>query len=194
MSTLFSIGQMNQLADALEAAGFTPNDVTRLRSKVDALKQFRLGLSGRVGIKSPNLFINCDTYPFIPDGYTVVEHIKSGKFCWDPDDIKLYLSEDQMHARLIEGNQLRKDLKGKPVLNACVLDSLLVNQVIIPEEWKSMMAVCFWGTIYRDPNHQLCIRFLAWDGERWYCDFISFVGNYFGGNHTHHAAAVRVES
>lgn len=32
MSTLYSIGQMNQLGDALEGEGFTPDEVTKLRT------------------------------------------------------------------------------------------------------------------------------------------------------------------
>lgn len=32
MSTAYSIGQMNQLGDALESAGFTPDEVTKLRN------------------------------------------------------------------------------------------------------------------------------------------------------------------
>lgn len=32
MSTLYSVGQMNQLGDAFETAGFTPDEVTKLRS------------------------------------------------------------------------------------------------------------------------------------------------------------------
>ena len=40
MSTLYSIGATNQLADALENAGFTPGDVTKLTQFKD-LKGFK---------------------------------------------------------------------------------------------------------------------------------------------------------
>lgn len=50
MSTLYSIGQMNQLGDALENAGFTPAEVETLR-KFD-LNQFRFVLTGRAKIVS----------------------------------------------------------------------------------------------------------------------------------------------
>lgn len=50
MSTLYSIGQMNQLADALETAGYTPGDVTKMRSNQEALQQFRGVLAGAAEI------------------------------------------------------------------------------------------------------------------------------------------------
>jgi hypothetical protein len=48
MSTLYSIGQMNQLGDALENSGYTPADVETLR-KFD-LNQFRFVLTGQAKI------------------------------------------------------------------------------------------------------------------------------------------------
>jgi hypothetical protein len=45
-----SIGAMNQLADALENAGFSPEDVTRLRQFQD-LKGFKAVLNGQADIK-----------------------------------------------------------------------------------------------------------------------------------------------
>ena len=68
---------------------------------------------------------------------------------------------------LIRGTELREELKGKPVLNANVLDYLLKHPELIPEEWKGK-AVFFWGTIYRDSRGNLCVRCLYWDGSRWY--------------------------
>ena len=45
MSTLYSVGQMNQLGDALEAAGFSPDDVTKLR-QYRSLNNLLLVLNG----------------------------------------------------------------------------------------------------------------------------------------------------
>ena len=50
MSKKYSIGLTNQLADALEAAGYEPDDVTRMRSNVEALRQFKEVLEGRAQI------------------------------------------------------------------------------------------------------------------------------------------------
>ena len=49
MSTMYSVGQMNQLGDALEAAGFTPDDVTKLRS-FSQLGEFNNVLKGNAMI------------------------------------------------------------------------------------------------------------------------------------------------
>lgn len=121
------------------------------------------------GVKN---IIDCDADPYVPADrreYIVEEHQKGGQFEWDPAQVELYLSDAQKDGR-IEGNKLRKELEGKPVLNANVLDYLLKNSHLIPEEWKDKY-VFFWGTIYRsqyDPDDSdLYVRFLNWVGDRW---------------------------
>ena len=110
--------------------------------------------------------IDCDANPYVPDGWKVEEHIKGGELVWNPDEVELYLC-DKQKGGTIEGNELRKLLKDKPVLNACVLDYLLANPQLIPEEWKGK-AVFFWGTIYRHSRGLLCVRFLYWYDGGWY--------------------------
>ena len=56
----------------------------------------------------------------------------------------LHLDKGQQNGKWIVGNALRKVLAGKPVLNANVLDYLLANSHLIPEEWKGK-ATFFWG-------------------------------------------------
>ncbi len=111
--------------------------------------------------------IDCDAQPFIPDGWKVQEHQKGGKLEWNPEKIQLYLSDGQKDGKYIEGNKLRKELKGKKVLNACVLDWLLAHPEFIPEEWKSKY-IFFWGTIYRISGGDLYVRCLCWLGDRWH--------------------------
>lgn len=52
------------------------------------------------------------------------------------------------------------------MLNANVLEYLLAHPDLIPEEWKGK-AVFFWGTIYRDSDGGLYVRYLYWSGVRW---------------------------
>ncbi len=111
--------------------------------------------------------VNCDVKPFVPEGWKVVEHIKGGKWEWDPSKVLLYLSDGQKGGERIEGNKLREELKGKSVLNANVLDFLLANPLLIPEEWKGK-AVFFWGTVYRNADGNLVVRYLYWNGTRWH--------------------------
>ncbi|MFA5009729.1 MAG: hypothetical protein WC553_00660 [Patescibacteria group bacterium] len=110
--------------------------------------------------------IDCDTELFIPDYWEVVEHQKGGKLEWNPEKIQLYLSNAQNDNSDIEGHELCRELKGKRVLNDCVLDWLIAHPEFIPEEWKGKY-IFFWGTIYRDSSGYLRVRFLYWDGGRW---------------------------
>jgi hypothetical protein len=105
--------------------------------------------------------IDCDADPFVPDGWKVEEHIKGGRLEWDPENVSLYLSRKQQDG-VISGDKLRKELKGKPVLNACVLDYLMANPNLIPNEWKGK-CINFWGTIYRISVGLLCVRCLDLD-------------------------------
>jgi hypothetical protein len=110
--------------------------------------------------------IDCDKKPNIPfSGWTVESHKKQGKLAWDPSKIELYFSEKQKTG-VILGNDLRKELEDKPVLNASVLDYLLKHQDLIPEEWKGKY-VYFWGTIFRDALGGLFVGCLYWNGGTW---------------------------
>lgn len=108
--------------------------------------------------------INTDATPFIPKGWTVEQHRKSGQLAWNSEVVKLYLSEKQKRGGKIQGHELRKEIEGRPVMNACVLDWLLVNQELIPKGWQDK-EVPFWGTIYRDLDSHLAVRYLSWNGE-----------------------------
>lgn len=162
MSSLFSIGAMDQLADALETAGYTRDDVTKLK-QFGNLKGIKDVLFGKAEIQYPEHLINCEGAPFIPPGWSVAEHKRQGLWKWDPDII-LHLSKKQKKG-YISGNELRKELEKMLALNANVLDYLLVFPSLIPEEWKGKN-VFFWGTIYRSSG-SLCVRYLEWTGPGW---------------------------
>jgi len=99
--------------------------------------------NGKISVVDSKL-IDCDVSPLCPRGWIVIEHKKDGL-------IKFDLS-------------LRK---GWPVLNASVLDYLLYNPELIPEERKGK-ANPFWGTIYYHcSDGRLGVRCLYWDGSKW---------------------------
>jgi hypothetical protein len=124
--------------------------------------------------------VNLDAKPFVPEGWQVEDHQKRGQFDWNPSDVKLHLSPKQQGSGGIEGNKLREELIGKGPFNANLLDYLLKNQDLIPEQWKSKF-VYFWGTVYRDSGNNPCVRCLYWHrGEwRWHYGWLAshFVGN-----------------
>ena len=163
MSTM-SIGAMNQLADALENAGFTSEEITKLK-QFKELGKVKDVLSGKALITYPGHLIDCDANPFIPKGLSVEEHKKGGFFKFDLAKISLYLSKKQEKGS-IGGHDLRKKLSGKPVMNANVLDYLLAHPELIPESWKDK-AIFFWGTIYRYSDGLLFVRYLYWYGSEW---------------------------
>lgn len=123
-------------------------------------------LSGNAEVVVKNHVINCDADPYLPDGWKVEEHQKGGQFTWDASKVNLFLSDSQKNGKVIEGNKLRKELAKSPALNANVLDYLLANPHLIPEEWKGKY-VYFWGTIYRDSDGSLYVRYLYWSDRSW---------------------------
>lgn len=127
-------------------------------------------LRGEIAVTVVEHVIDCDAQPYLPDGRSVEEHQKGGAFKWDKETQKdaLYLSKGQAGSKYIEGNKLRKELtdKSTPVLNANVLDYLLANPHLIPEEWKGKY-VFFWGTVYRRRDGSLYVRCLYWLDGRW---------------------------
>jgi hypothetical protein len=126
---------MNQLADSFDVAGFTPDHITKLRQYKE-LAKIKDVLDGYAEIKPIEHLINCDANPFVPRGWKVEEHKKSGQIKWDPAKILLHLSKNQKGGKVINGNNLRKELENLPVLNANVLDYLLANPHLIPNKWK----------------------------------------------------------
>lgn len=178
MSSLYSIGQMNEHADALERNGWTPADVKKV-SGGDILANLLplVRAYGEVPVATmPQHLIDCDADPFLPSGWTVESHKKGGQFAFDPAKIKLYLSLNQQGGKYIEGNKLRKELANEPTLNANVLEFSLKNPHLIPEEWKKDASgntryIFFWGTIYRSSLGSLCVRCLCWNGGSWYWDY-----------------------
>lgn len=120
-------------------------------------------------IEQPTPAIDCDVAPFVPSGYTVESHKKGGQFVWDASKVELYLDDEQRKS-FIRGTELLEKLEGEKVLNANVLDYLLKNPHLIPEEWKGKY-IFFWGTVYRHAGGSLYVRYLRWDGSSWYWDY-----------------------
>ena len=162
------VGQAHELEMAMNRAGGWNRALVKALSTGSNLADIRDVLLKRFEIKPIEYLINCDVAPFCPSNWKVEEHKKGGKIRWTRELFQLYLSKKQKGSAM-KGKELRKELKSKPTLNANVLDFLLKNLHLIPEEWKNE-SVFFWGTIYRDSDSgNLYVRFLRWDG-RWFWD------------------------
>jgi len=134
-----------------------------------------------IGELASRHIIDCDADSMLPDGWQVVEHRKGGQLKWDAVEVALYLDEAQQGGAIIAGEELRKKLQDKPVLNANVLDYLLANPRLIPEEWKGK-TVLFWGTIYRHADGSLFVRCLSWSSGRWHWDYGGLSCDFRGGD------------
>ena len=99
-------GQIHQLANRLEAEGFTSDEVTKL-GQLENLSDIRGLFRGTHELNLVKHIIDCDADPFCPDGWEVAEHHKGGQLEWNTSKIKLHLSENQKGGNCIEGNKLR---------------------------------------------------------------------------------------
>jgi len=145
--------------------------VEAIVNKLGGMEGVQLFLSGMSEVVVKKHPIDCDADPYLPEGLEeVVSHKKGGVLEWNPVKAYLLLSPNQQNDFTIRGYNLRKELENEPVLNANVLDYLLAHPELIPEEWKGKI-VFFWGTIYRDLDDNLYVRYLYWGGDCWGCDY-----------------------
>jgi hypothetical protein len=198
MSTIYSVGMMNQLADSLAKAGFTPDDVTKLRSykELGLIRDLLRGKARIEVVHNPQITghaitpfashakiytIDCGSVPYIPENWEITDHKPAGQLVWDPARTWFYLSAGQRTCGNIKGTQLRSKVKRENTLNACVLDHLLAHQNLIPTEWKGHR-VYFWATIYNHPQDKLVVRFLFnKEGDKWDSSHSS-LDSEWGGN------------
>ena len=159
--------------------------IEALLNKIGGEEGMNAILSGRAKIAYSEHVIDLDADPRIPhEGWKVEEHRKGGQFKWDASKIQLFLTKQQLEGGSNEGNKLRKlwkELADMPVYNANLLYYLSDNPHLIPQEWKDK-AVCFWGTIYRNSDGRLFVRYLVWDGERWLRDDC-WLNSFFGADY-----------
>jgi hypothetical protein len=158
---MLDVGQANELKLAFCRAGWT-NDEIKALCKDDILSKVLEFVKSQAEIEC---LIDCDIAPFVPDGWTVEEHIPGGQLDFSSAKVKLYLAKKQKEGFVV-GNDLRKELRNKSVMNANVLDWYLAHSKKIPNAWKGKY-VFFWGTIYRNADGVLYVRCLYWDGNQW---------------------------
>jgi hypothetical protein len=178
---MLDVDQAGELKAAFRRGNWTNAQIKKL-CEGNALAEVRDVVLGLSEIKQVTYAIDCDADPFLPnDGWKVEEHRKDGVVIWDSAKVSLYFSKQQKGDKSLMGNDLRKELANQPVLNANVLDYLLKNTHLIPEDWKGK-AVFFWGTIYRRSGGDLCVRCLCWGGGAWGWDY-GWLGRGFNGRH-----------
>lgn len=161
--------QAAELVQALDRNGYTNADIKKM-SGGELLAKLLPVLRGHAEVTMIKHIIDLDADPFVPDDWEVVEHHRMGEFEWDPKRIHLYLSPKQKGKKFCNGNELREELRDKTPLNANFGDYLLKYPHLIPEEWKGKL-IFLWGTIYRDSDGRLYVRYLVWNGSWWYWNY-----------------------
>ena len=149
------------------------------RSLIDEIIKF-INNGGQMQMVG-NHEVNTNNMPALPfAGATVEFHEKRGVVAIQPSKVTLHLSPNQKDGKVIKGHNLRKELKGMPVMDACELDYYLANPHLIPEEWKGKV-VFFWGTIFRNSGVGLFVRCLIWFDDAWQSCY-RWLGDDFDGN------------
>lgn len=173
---------------AFRRHGFLNKDIRFLAEGnflIDVLEVIR----GTSKILENKYYVDCDCAPSVPKGWSVEEHKKSFFMKFDPAKISFFLSKEQKAGiyghdlnlplclseeykkeRGISGHDLRRELSDKLVMNANLLDYLLKYEDFIPAEW-SEKSIFFWGTIYRNEDGCLCVRYLRETGSGWHSSF-----------------------
>ncbi|MBI2023291.1 hypothetical protein HYT01_01860 [Candidatus Giovannonibacteria bacterium] len=189
---------MNQLGDSLEAEGFATSDVTQLTqySNIAGIKAVLNGsakivpisedTSRFITLNETTIAVNLAAAPKLPfngaeveqnvgEGWAILEKRTEGLYV-NGEKMVLYLSKRQKNGKQLKGFELREELTGKPVLNASVLDALLANTHLIPEDWKrdengNAIYIFFWASIFRGLGGCFCVRCLCFCGVRWYSHY-----------------------
>lgn len=161
----FDVALAAKLKKAFARSGWDESDINRLAESPE-LAGVRNFLRGHASIVAAEHVIDCDADPFVPGGWSVSEHQKAGSFQWDASKVELWLASDQKNCYDLDGHKIRRQVAKKVPFNANVLDYLLANPHLIPEEWKSVR-VFFWGTLYFPPGRFVCVRCLLWKDGRW---------------------------
>lgn len=121
--------------------------------------------------KTKKYIIDTDAPPKIPySGWTVESHKGAGKIEWNPEKFQLYLSDKQRKQKYVKGFDLQKELESQTPMNANVLDFLLEHPELIPENWKRKY-VTFFGTVYRNSDDSLYVRYWCWGGGALQSDY-----------------------
>jgi len=164
---MLDVDQASELKAAFRRHGWTNKEIKWL-CEGGILRDVREVIVGRAEIKTIPHLIDCFSQPYVPEGYSVETHRQYGEYRWNPKHVELCVPVEKGGRNT--GDQFRKNLLHKQVLNANVLDHLLAHPELIPNEWKGEVAglpymIFFLGTTYKDCENRLAVRCLFWRGS-----------------------------
>lgn len=193
MSTRFSVGQMNQLADALEVSGWSPEDVTKLRSYHD-LSMIRNVVNGTAKIVdiekvAPKILKLLGTLSlpaihgkFVARHRFVIDTKENAKVKFSyfgPNFVNWFMdkSEDSIGATKLCGYKLLEDSVDAPIVaelggEGKVETTLQELYSALKKQRKGekgdLLADGWWNIFYvRDAKGTLRAVYVRWDGVGW---------------------------
>jgi len=100
-------------------------------------------------IKLANYVIDLDAKPFVPSGWQLIHHEKSGKWIFDHDELEIFhaVAPKYRHERFYDDEDKWLNM-GRMPFNANLADFFLDHQELIPGPWELYGEVVFDGTIY----------------------------------------------
>lgn len=98
----------------------------------------------------------------------LVKHLENGDIEISQETIGLFRTESEGYIiNYIWSIDFTDEARKQKILNAKVLDFLLENQHLIPEDWKQQKRIFFAGTIYEWAYGMMHARYLMWNGNEW---------------------------
>lgn len=112
--------------------------------------------------------IDSEALPLCEEGWEIELHRRHKTIDLTKSALDALLTSRQRRGFAVGGRELYAQLARRSVLNACVLDALLLpeNHRFIPNAWQGQ-AVTFWGTLYVRADRRLFVRFLARAESGW---------------------------
>lgn len=169
---MLDVDQAGELKAAFRRGNWTNAEIKTL-SKGGLLRKVRMVILGLAEITPIEYCIDFDSALVIPAGLSValdssqVSSRVRGKRNVSYANVRLYQDAGQERNAGIVGSDLKLELNSQEVYGAQLLDFYLEHTDMIPEEWKTVGWIHFWGTIYCDSDRILCVRYLRWNGTRW---------------------------
>jgi len=170
----FDLSENPEIVRALLCEAFTPQNFKRIFAKIERKRYF----------PQKELIVNGDQFSRMPDDMNLdgqgAEHqkmgkmklvMRGGKLYANGREIELYLSQHQRDiGAVIRGDKLRGEigkLKNKRALNACLMNALTMHQEFIPDAWKTVGHIYFWGTVFCGGFGRLYIGYLFFFDGKW---------------------------
>lgn len=168
-----------RLMKALEYAGFSPEDVTRLGQFKDLAAICSI-LEGRSKITPNHHTVDLDVEPgFNTNLYIgmdhMVDHIEGGKIVFDPARFVCHLVDGQDRGGGLLPRTIKDRLKGRTVYNATLLRFFLRYPRLIPPECRNQYTV-FWGTTYKYIDGEFVLCLFHRGGGTWSFDKVRLDG------------------